>query len=159
MTSSPGKIFRLVLRIILGAIFVYAGWVKLFGPHLWPLSLEPWQLFAAAISAYGILPLKAVELIARTLPWLEVAVGIMLIAGLGLRFSATVTSLLLLVFFSLMVRAFSRGEEISCGCFGPGEIISAWTLLRDSSMLAGALLLTWMSFRRQRQAQSQQQTV
>jgi uncharacterized membrane protein YphA (DoxX/SURF4 family) len=157
MTSSPAKIVRLVLRIALGAVFVYAGWVKLFGPHLWPLSLEPWELFAVAINAYGILPLKAVEMVARALPWLELAVGVMLIAGLGLRVSATITSSLLLVFFSLMVRAFSRGEEISCGCFGPGEVISAWTLLRDGSMLAGALLLTWMSFRRQGQAHGQHQ--
>jgi uncharacterized membrane protein YphA (DoxX/SURF4 family) len=133
----------MVLRILLGAIFVYAAWVKL---------REPWELFALAINSYGLLPLKAVEMVARTLPWLELAIGVMLIVGLGLRISATVTSLLLLVFFTLMVRAFAQGKEISCGCFGAGEIISWWTLLRDGSMLAGALLLTWMAFQRQRQA-------
>ena len=156
MTSLPGKIPRLagvLLRVVLGLVFVYAAWVKLFGPHWsWPPRLEPWELFALAISSYDILPLKAVELVARTLPWLELAIGLMLLAGRGLRLSATATSLLLLVFFGLMVRAFSQGKEISCGCFGPGEIISAWTLLRDGSMLAGALLLTWMAFQRQRQA-------
>jgi len=154
MTSLPGKIRRtilLVLRIVLGAVFVYAAWVKLFGPHLWPLHLEPWELFALAISSYDILPLKMVELVARTLPWLELLVGLMLLAGRGLRISSTIISLLLLVFFSLMVRAFAQGKEISCGCFGPGEIISAWTLLRDGSMLAGALVLTWMAFQRRRQ--------
>lgn len=153
MTSSPGKILRLVLRLALGLVFLYAAWVKLFGPHWsWPLRLEPWELFALAISSYDLLPLKAVELVARTLPWLELAIALMLLAGRGLRISATATSLLLLVFFGLMVRAFAQGKEISCGCFGPGEIISAWTLLRDGSMLAGALLLTWMSFQRPRQA-------
>ena len=156
MTSLPGKIPRLagvLLRVVLGLVFVYAAWVKLFGPHWsWPPRLEPWELFALAISSYDILPLKAVELVARTLPWLELAIGLMLLAGRGLRLSASATALLLLVFFGLMVRAFSQGKEISCGCFGPGEIISAWTLLRDGSMLAGALLLTWMAFRRQRQA-------
>jgi len=154
MTSLPGKIRRtilLVLRIVLGAVFVYAAWVKLFGPHLWPLHLEPWELFALAISSYDILPLKMVELVARTLPWLELLVGLMLLAGRGLRISSTIISLLLLVFFSLMVKAFAQGKEISCGCFGPGEIISAWTLLRDGSMLAGALVLTWMAFQRRRQ--------
>ena len=144
--ASSNKFLRaipLVLRIALGAVFVYAAWVKL---------REPWELFALAINSYGILPLKATELVARSLPWLELAIGVMLIVGLGLRISATVTSLLLLVFFALMVRAFSQGKEISCGCFGPGEIISWWTLLRDGSMLAGALLLTWSAFQRQRQA-------
>jgi uncharacterized membrane protein YphA (DoxX/SURF4 family) len=154
MTSSPGNVRRgilLVLRIVLGAVFVYAAWVKLFGPHLWPLHLEPWELFALAISSYDILPLKMVELVARTLPWIELLVGLMLLAGRGLRISSTVISLLLLVFFSLMVKAFAQGKEISCGCFGPGEIISAWTLLRDGSMLAGALVLTWMAFQHRRQ--------
>jgi uncharacterized membrane protein YphA (DoxX/SURF4 family) len=142
----------LALRLILGAVFVYAAWVKLFGPHWsWPPRLEPWELFALAISSYDILPLKAVEMAARTLPWVELAIGLMLLAGCGLRIAATVTSLLLLVFFTLMVRAFAQGKEISCGCFGPGEIISAWTLLRDGSMLAGAILLTWMAFQRRRQ--------
>jgi uncharacterized membrane protein YphA (DoxX/SURF4 family) len=156
MTSSRGSALRLaglVLRLALGLVFVYAAWVKLFGTHWnWPPKLEPWELFALAISSYEILPLKAVELVARTLPWVELAIGLMLLAGRGLRIAATVTSLLLLVFFGLMVRAFAQGKEISCGCFGPGELISGWTLLRDGSMLAGALLLTWMAFQRQRQA-------
>ncbi|HLK68221.1 MAG TPA: MauE/DoxX family redox-associated membrane protein [Bryobacteraceae bacterium] len=151
MTSSPAKILRVALRLVLGVVFVYAAWVKLFGPHLsWPLRMEPWELFALAISSYDILPLKAVELVARTLPWFELAIGVMLLAGWGLRVSATATAALLLVFFGLMVRAFTQGKEISCGCFGPGEIISAWTLLRDGSMLAGALLLTWMAFQKRR---------
>jgi uncharacterized membrane protein YphA (DoxX/SURF4 family) len=133
-------------------VFVYAASVKLFGPHLsWPLRMEPWELFALAISSYDILPLKLVELVARTLPWAELAIGLMLLAGRGLRLSSAMMSLLLMVFFGLMVRAFSQGKEINCGCFGPGEIISWWTLLRDGSMLAGALALTWMAFQRQRQ--------
>ena len=156
MTSSPTRnlrMVRLVLRLLLGLVFVYAAWVKLFGTHwTWPPRLEPWELFALAISSYDILPLKLVELVAKTLPWMELAIGLMLLAGRGLRIAATVTSLLLLVFFGLMVRAFAQGKEISCGCFGPGEIISAWTLLRDGSMLVGALLLTWIAFQRQRQA-------
>ena len=155
MTSSSARFVRplkLGLRIVLGAVFVYAAWVKLFGPHLsWPLRMEPWELFALAISSYDILPLKLVELVARTLPWLELAIGLMLLAGRGLRVSSAMMSLLLMVFFGLMVRAFSQGKEISCGCFGPGEIISWWTLLRDGSMLAGALVLTWLAFQRQRQ--------
>ena len=141
----PSRVVRallLVLRIALGGVFVYAAWVKL---------RDPWELFALAINSYGLLPLKAVEVVARTLPWFELAIGLMLIVGRGLRISATATSLLLLVFFGLMVRAFAQGKEISCGCFGPGELISRWTLLRDGSLLAGALFLTWKAFQRQRQ--------
>jgi hypothetical protein len=47
----------------------------------------------------------------------------------------------------LMVRAYAKGETIDCGCFGPGEAISPATLLRDGSLLAGALFLLVLSVR------------
>jgi len=140
------KYFRwlaLVLRIALGGIFIYAAWAKL---------RDPWELYALAINSYEVLPLWAVEIVARTLPWLELLIGVGLIAGIGLRIWSAAVSLMLVVFFALMVRAFAKGMQISCGCFGgTGDIISKWTLLRDGSMLAGSLLLTWMAFARKRQ--------
>jgi len=129
------------LRMALGAVFVYAALIKLE---------TRWELFALAIDSYRILPMKWVEVVARTLPWVELAVGLGLIVGVGLRLWASMTSALLAVFFGLMVRAYAKGMEISCGCFGPGEIISWKTLLRDGSLLAGALALTWLSFLRRR---------
>ena len=138
--TSPSKALRavtLLLRVALGAVFVYAAWTKL---------RTPWELFAMSIDSYQLLPLKAVELVARTLPWFELAVGLLLIAGFWLRSAAAATALLLAVFFGLMVRAYAKGMEINCGCFGPGEIISWKTLLRDGSMLAAALALTVLSF-------------
>ena len=83
---------------------------------------------------------------ARAIPWLEVALGLMLMAGIWLRISGTVLSLLLLTFFTLMVRAYAKGMQINCGCFGPGEVISWKTLLRDGSMAAAAIAMTWLAF-------------
>ncbi|MGB7759485.1 MAG: MauE/DoxX family redox-associated membrane protein [Bryobacteraceae bacterium] len=138
--TSPSKTLRavtLVLRIALGVVFVYAAWTKL---------RMPWELFAMSIDSYQVLPLKVVELVARTLPWFELAVGLLLIAGYWLRGAAAATALLLAVFFGLMVRAYAKGMEINCGCFGTGDPISWKTLLRDGSMLAAALALTVLSF-------------
>ncbi|HUK15929.1 MAG TPA: MauE/DoxX family redox-associated membrane protein [Bryobacteraceae bacterium] len=144
--TSPSKGFRvaaLLLRLALGIIFLYAAWTKIS---------RPWELFAMAIDSYGLLPLKWVELVARTLPWIEVAIGVFLIAGIFLRSAAVATTLLLAVFFSLMVRAYAKGMQINCGCFGAGEVISWKTLLRDGSMLAAAVALASMSFVRRRKA-------
>jgi putative oxidoreductase len=135
--SRGGRLLALVLRLILGAIFVYAAWSKL---------RDPWALFAVAIDSYQVLPQWAVELVARTLPWFELLIGLLLIAGRWLVFSSTIASGLLLLFFGLMVRAHLQGLEINCGCFGVGEAISWKTFLRDGAMLAGSLLLTAMSF-------------
>lgn len=132
----------LALRIALGAIFVYAAWTKL---------KDPWSLFAMSIDSYQLLPLRAVEWAARALPWAELAIGVLLIVGWWRRVSAMAASLLLIVFFGLLVRARVKGMEINCGCFGPGETITAGTLLRDGGMLAGSLLLTGVTMRETRQ--------
>jgi len=50
-----------------------------------------------SIDSYQLLPLRAVELVARTLPWFELAVGLLLIAGFWLRSAAAATTLLLAV--------------------------------------------------------------
>ncbi|HEY1218236.1 MAG: DoxX family protein [Bryobacteraceae bacterium] len=144
--TSPSKTLRavtLVLRILLGAVFVYAAWTKL---------RMPWELFAMEVDSYQVLPLKVVELVAHSLPWFELVVGLLLIAGFWLRSAAAAITLLLAVFVALMVRAYAKGMEINCGCFGPGDIISWKTLLRDGSMLAAGLALTVLSFLRRRQA-------
>jgi uncharacterized membrane protein YphA (DoxX/SURF4 family) len=140
-SSKTRRSIILALRLILGAIFLYAGYVKL---------KEPWELFALAITQYQLLPLKAVEFVARTLPLFEVALGLMLIAGFWLRISATLTSALLLVFFALMIRSYAMGMQINCGCFGGDEVISWKTMLRDGGMLAGSIALTAMAFLRPR---------
>ena len=136
-SSKLVRILLVALRVGLGAIFVYAAWIKL---------RDPWQLFAMSIDSYRILPLGAVELAAHVIPWMELAVGLLLIAGLWLRISGSIVSLLLLTFFVLMLRAYSKGMASDCGCFGPGETISWKTLLRDGTMGAAALLLTTMAF-------------
>jgi uncharacterized membrane protein YphA (DoxX/SURF4 family) len=135
------KIAVVVLRVALGATFVYSGYVKL---------QQPWQLFAAGIADYQVVPLWAASFLARTLPAFEVLLGLMLVIGRWSRTSTAIVSGLLLVFFSLMVRAFAQGKDISCGCFGPDEAISWKTLLRDGTMLAGALFVTVATFRNRR---------
>jgi uncharacterized membrane protein YphA (DoxX/SURF4 family) len=128
----------LALRIILGAVFVYGGYVKL---------QAPWALFGMAIDSYHLVPLRYIEPLARTVPWFEVALGLLLIFGRFMRISTAALSLTLTIFFAAMLHAFLNHQEINCGCFGPGEPISKWTLLRDGSLLAGALLLTWTALR------------
>ena len=137
LRSKPFKLAVMVLRIVLGAIFMYAAYAKL---------AESWRLFAAGIASYEVLPMWTVEILARTLPWLELLVGVLLIVGRWRRVSTLATSVLLLVFFGLMVRARIKGMTIDCGCFGPGETISWKTLLRDGSMLAGSLVVTVAAF-------------
>src|SRR5580698_5980683 len=141
MASSQSKPLRwtvVVLRVIVGAVFAYAGYLKL---------REPWPLFAMGIDNYHIVPYRFLEPLARTLPAAEVAVGLWLLIGFWPRIPSTLVSLLLMVFFAAMVHAKLAGQQIDCGCFGPGDPISKWTLLRDGSLLAASLAVTWFAFR------------
>ena len=72
--SNALRVAALLLRIALGAVFVYAAWLKL---------RDPWQMFAMSIDSYQLLPMWAVRVVARTLPWVELLLGMLLIAGLG----------------------------------------------------------------------------
>ena len=83
---------------------------------------------------------------ARVLPLLEAALGALLISGLGLRWAASITSALLLVFIGAMTRALILHIQIKCGCFGNDEPLTIWTLLRDSSLLVLALAVTIGAF-------------
>ena len=136
----PSQLVRaglLIVRVGLAAVFGYAAWAKL---------REPWMLFAISVDAYHVLPEWGAVAVARTLPWFELLLALVLLAGLWQRVAMPAASILLGVFFLLMVRSYVRGEGIDCGCFGPGETISWKTLLRDGTMLAGSLLLTWTAF-------------
>ena len=133
------RLIGLALRLFLGGAFLYAAWLKL---------REPWMLFAMAVDAYKLLPQWAVILVARTLPWAELLLGLLLIAGKWMRFTSGAVSALLAGFLAMMAFTYLKGVRIDCGCFGSGDPISPRTLARDSGLLAAALVLTVMSFRR-----------
>lgn len=104
-------------------------------------------MFAASIDSYQMVPPSVSIFIARTLPWFELLLGLLLVIGLRLRWVAIASSALLLFFWLSMLRAWLKGMEIDCGCFGPGEAVSPKTLLRDGGMMALALFVAWGTFR------------
>lgn len=130
-----------ILRLVLGLIFVYAAYRKL---------TEPWIVFAAAVDSYSIVPSFWAPWIARTLPWFEGALGMMLIAGVALRASAVASAALLAGFFILMAYSYAIGKTINCGCFGSGDMLGPTTLARDGVLVAVAFGLVWLVQRTRR---------
>jgi hypothetical protein len=124
---------------LLGAVFIYAAYSKL---------RQSWLLFALSIDSYQILPEWAVYAVARTLPWCELALGLLLVAGVWLRYLSIVVTAILGLFFAVMLVQYFRGAGIDCGCFGVGEPLSVKTLARDGVLLAAALALVALSWRR-----------
>ncbi len=59
-----------------------------------------------AIGSYRMLSLAAVEWVARILPWAELTLGVLLIAGAGVRWVSVISSALLLFMASMPRAAF-----------------------------------------------------
>ena len=131
MDSAILKHLIAVGRIVLGAVFVYAGVMK----------FNDTTTFAGRIAAYRILPYFGNYLLASILPCLEIICGAILITGWRIRGAAVVIALLNAVFMLALLSASVRGLDIDCGCFSKtGEKTSAWTALgRDVVLLALAL--------------------
>jgi hypothetical protein len=60
-------------------------------------------------------------------------------------------TVILMVFFGVMLSAYTRGLGIDCGCFGLGDALSWKTLVRDGSLLLAAAGLAYLSWNRQAQ--------
>jgi uncharacterized membrane protein YphA (DoxX/SURF4 family) len=148
--QATGKILLTIGRIALAVIFIAAAYAKLK-----PQAAVPWSMgsmrvslsmFAMQVDSYQLLPPAIVSPAAHFLPPFELFIGLWLLSGIALRYAALVTSLLLTVFFAVMVRSYFLGLEINCGCFGPGERLGPMTLLRDGSLLALAIAVTIGTF-------------
>ncbi|CAB4697803.1 unannotated protein [freshwater metagenome] len=106
-------IISLVSRLLLGGVLLVAGGLKAFKP----------DESAGAVAAYKILPTNIAHLMGYALPWLEIAIGVLLIIGLSIRFAAVVATAVMLIFVVAIISVWARGILIDCGCFGGGGAV------------------------------------
>jgi uncharacterized membrane protein YphA (DoxX/SURF4 family) len=91
-----------------------------------------------SIDTYELLPEWAVLALARILPWLELGIGVLLLADICARFAAAAAAVLLGSFFTVMALSYGKGMGIDCGCFGLGEVLTPQTLVRDWGIVDGS---------------------
>lgn len=97
-------------RLVLAGILLVAGGLKVGSP----------DQAAAAVQAYRIFPAALGEIIGYGLPVFEIAIGLLLLLGLGTRIAAVITAVLMVLFIIGVASAWARGLRIDCGCFGGG---------------------------------------
>lgn len=145
MITTPSSLRRYLwtfLAVIVGALFVYAGAVKVLDPIG----------FAGDIENYKTLPWPIGVRLAFYLPWLEILCGLALITRCLDRGGVFILTILMSVFIIATIIAKARGLDISCGCFGHASksLSFAWHLALDF-LLLGGLLFLW---RRPRESQA-----
>jgi uncharacterized membrane protein YphA (DoxX/SURF4 family) len=131
---------RLAARLSLAGIFIYASVDKIAHP----------AAFAKDVYNYQILPDALINLTALVLPWLELFLGLCLLAGLWLPGAALTANGLLVVFLAAFIFNMARGLDVNCGCFSTGSdepaMSAGWYLLRDFGFFAVGAFLFYAVF-------------
>jgi uncharacterized membrane protein YphA (DoxX/SURF4 family) len=110
---------QLVLRLLLGGFFVFASLDKIWSPAAFAKIVYQWQVVGPVPS----------NLVAVTLPWVELLAGLLLLAGVWKRESALVVALMLVVFLVAAGSVMARGIDVeNCGCVSvaKAEAASSW---------------------------------
>jgi putative oxidoreductase len=98
-------------QIVCGLIFLASALAKV--PDL--------AAFAGSVHNFHLepfIPMAANNVLAMTIPWIELVAGLALVAGVRPRAGAFVYTALLTVFTIGVVAAVARGLSFDCGCFG-----------------------------------------
>ena len=128
------RVIAIALRVGLAAIFLYAGVL-----HAWDAPE-----FVQAIQAYDLLPPDATMLLGVYLPWVEIFAALALLTRRLPLGALLAMSGMLLVFLGGLLSAWSRGLDISCGCFRGAESIQThfpWLVARDLAMILAVAAL------------------
>ena len=134
---------HLLLRLFLGAFFVYASLDKIWSPAAFAKIVYQWQVVGPVPS----------NLVAVTLPWVELLAGLLLLAGVWKREAALVVALMLVVFLVAAGSVMARGIDVeNCGCVSLAKTEPAsafppawtkgvgWFLVARNLVLLGAAL-------------------
>jgi uncharacterized membrane protein YphA (DoxX/SURF4 family) len=123
----------LVARLVLGMVFVVAGVHKIASPLM---ALQ-------GVQAYQILPGGLAPAWAYGQPGLLIALGVLLLVGLGTRLAALLSAVFLLTVLGAAASAWARGLAIDTGLLSAGGPVGAdqTHYPRDLLIAAGLLIL------------------
>jgi uncharacterized membrane protein YphA (DoxX/SURF4 family) len=75
-----------------------------------------------------------INIVALTMPWIEIVCGIFLIVGFRLKANAFIAGGMLVVFNVAVLYAMSLGLNIDCGCFSERATMVGWTKLGENML-------------------------
>lgn len=126
-----GRLAGLILRLLLGLIFIMSAAAKLW-------SIDQFELY---IFSYGFFSLNLSFLAARLCIGAELALGTLLFSGWIRRTTLIATTLLLLAFSIFLGYAALAGRTDSCQCFGElADMPPTVSLLKNAILLVVTLL-------------------
>ncbi|MBM3934463.1 MAG: DoxX family membrane protein [SAR202 cluster bacterium] len=112
-------------------VFLLSAAGKVFAP----------RRFATDVRNYRILPAPAATAFAWALPYIEIALGVMLMTGVQPRLAAAISAIFIVAFMVAVAVAMARKFNLTCTCFGLlyREKVGWKTQARDAVLLAMAV--------------------
>lgn len=127
--------FIKICQLVLGLLFVIAGFSKVLRP----------DEFAIILANYRLIPTQYIGIISILLPWIEFVAGSLLLLNIYRKKAVIVISSLLIIFILAISINLIKGIDFDCGCFSPipsdtNENKLVW-IFRDIVMFSMGLLI------------------
>jgi uncharacterized membrane protein YphA (DoxX/SURF4 family) len=140
---------QLVTRVILGALLIIAGYLK----------VQDNSALFESVAYIPLIPIGLKSLVIDLLPWVEILVGGLLVVNVFGNVVKPVAALIYMSFFLFAIYGLEAGIEGDCGCFGDpenGSILATllgsefgWKMvIRNGIFLSMAGFLFWKPARR-----------
>lgn len=124
-------------RIIVGATFVFSGFVKAVDPLGFTYKIEDYLI---ELGLTGLFPLALPAAVIMVTA--EFSLGVFLLLGICRKWTVRLVTLFMLFFTPLTLWIAIANPVEDCGCFGDAFIISNWqTFYKNVVLLAGTILL------------------
>ena len=119
-----------VLTMCAGLLLTVAGAIKIHEVHELLFDIAQYQMVSAGVAV----------VLAASLPWLELVVGVCILSRCCYLPALLMALLMFLVFATVQLSAIYRGLDIACGCFGTSKEVSFLSVAANG-VLAVIMLL------------------
>ncbi len=127
-----------ILRLVLGAIFVFSGFVKAIDPLGSTYKFEDYlNAFGGFFAELTFLAFPA----AIALSTLELTIGLAYLLKVKLKTTSIVATIFMLFMLPLTLYIAVNDPVTDCGCFGDALVISNWATFYKNVFITAAMLL------------------
>lgn len=133
-------VWTAVCRLLLGATFLFSGFVKAIDPFGFFYKLSD---YLTAFGLTHLVPDSLLMLGGILLSGIEFAVGVFLLLGIRRIFASTLALLLMSVMTPLTLYLAIANPVSDCGCFGDAWVLTNWQTFGKNVVLLIAAISVW----------------